>query len=275
VSDANSRKILTLIYQPLYIRDPQTLEIIPWLAEKLPVFEKNKLAYTVKLKKAKWSDGSPFTADDVVFTRNLFNTFKMPRYYSRWQVVEKIDVIDPHTLVFYLKQPSAIFLSRVLTAPMVSRKEWEPIVDQALQTEKPLRTLQNHVVKSPLGCGPFMLTEYKKGAYVHMRRNPHFFGQGLKIAGTDLGPHVNGILFKIYGTSDVAVLALKKGDIDMYWWEIQPGYVKGLKEHPYVRIFLNKKSALYYMGFNVRKPPFNNKILRRGVPPLIEKVFIF
>jgi ABC-type transport system substrate-binding protein len=274
VSDANSRKILSLIYQPLYVRDPQTLKIIPWLAKEDPVFDKEKLTYTVKLKKAKWSDGSDFTADDILFTRNLFARFKMPRYHSRWKVIKKIDVINKHTIVFYLKEPNAIFLSRVLTAPIVSRKEWEQIASDALKTEKPLRSLQNHIVKNPLGTGPFMLAEYKKGAYVYMKKNPYFFGAGRKIAGHDLGPYIDGILFKIYGTGDVAVLALKKGDIDMYWWDIQPGYVRDLKTQPDIRVFLNKKSALYYMGFNVRKPPFDDKTLRQAIATLIDKEFI-
>jgi len=273
-SDANSRKILSLIYQSLYIRDPRTLKMIPWLAEDNPVFDQAKLTYTVKLKKAKWSDGSDFTANDVIFTRNLFARFKVPRYYRRWQVINKIEAVDLHTIIFYLEKPNAIFLSRVLTAPMVSQKEWEGIANQALKTEKPLRTLQNHIVETPLGTGPFMLAEYKKGAYIYMKKNPYFFGTGRKIAGHVLGPYINGILFQIYGTSDVAVLALKKGDIDMYWWDIQPGYVKDLKAQPDIQVFINKKSALYYMGFNVRKPPFNDKTLRQAVATLIDKEFI-
>jgi ABC-type transport system substrate-binding protein len=273
-SDANSRKILTQIYQPLYTRDPKTLKMIPWLAEQDPIFNKEKLSYTVKLRNAKWSDGTNFTSDDVVFTRKLFLDFKIPRYASKWKVIKEIDVIDDHTLVFYLKKPSAIFLSRVLTAPMVSRKEWEPIADKAKKTEKPLRSLQNHIIETPLGTGPFMMAEYRKGAYVYMKKNPYFFGTGKKIANYRLGPYVDSILFKIYGTSDVAILALKKGDIDMFWWDIQPGYVKDLRAQPHIQVFLNKKSALYYMGFNLRKPPFDDKILRQAIATLINKEFI-
>ncbi|MCK5099498.1 MAG: ABC transporter substrate-binding protein, partial [Desulfobacteraceae bacterium] len=273
-SDANSRKILSQIYQPLYTRDPKTLKIIPWLAKEDPVFNKEKLSYTVKLRAAKWSDGSNFTADDVVFTKKLFLDFKIPGHGSKWKTIKKIDVIDDHTLVFYLKKPSAIFLSRVLTAPMVSRKEWESVAVRAKKTEKPLRTLQNHIVESPLGTGPFILADYKKGAYIYMKKNPYFFGTGKKIAEFILGPYVDSILFKIYGTSDVAILALKKGDIDMFWWDIQPGYIKDLKEQPNIKVFLNKKSALYYLGFNLRKPPFDDKILRQAIATLINKEFI-
>ena len=273
-SDANSRKILSLIYQPLYIRDPNTLEMIPWLAKEDPVFNEKELSYTVKLREAKWSDGSEFTSEDVLFTKNLFFDFKMPRYYSKWKSIKKIEALDKHTIVFYLSKPSAIFLSRVLTAPMVSKKEWGQVAAKALETEKPLRSIQDHVVEKPLGTGPFTLFEYKKGAYLHMKKNPHFFGTGKTIANLLLGPYVDSILYKIYGTSDVAILALKKGEIDYYWWDIQPGYLKDLKEQDNIKLFFNKKSALYYMGFNVRKLPFSDKKLRQAIATLISKEFI-
>jgi len=273
-TDSNSRKILSLIYQSLYTRDPETLEMIPWLASEHPVFDKEKLTYTVKLRQAKWSDGSDFTSDDVLFTKKFFFDFKIPRYYSKWKAIKKLEAIDKHTVVFHLKKPSAIFLSRVLTAPMISKKEWESVAQEAVKAEKPLKFLQDHSIKNPLGTGPFTLFEYKKGAYLHMKKNPHFFGTGKRIAKHDLGPYVDSILFKIYGTSDVAILALKKGDIDMYWWDIQPGYLEDLKKESDIKIFLNKKSALYYMGFNVRKEPFNDKALRQSVAIVIDKDFI-
>lgn len=273
-TDSNSRKILSQIYQPLFTRDPQTLEMIPWLAKKEPVFDEKNLKYTVKLRQAKWSDGSEFTSKDVLFTKKLFFDFKIPRYYSKWKIIEKLVAVDKHTVEFYLKKPSAIFLSRILTAPMVSEKEWGDIAAKALKAEKPLKFLQDYSIENPLGTGPFTLFEYKKGAYLHMKKNPHFFGKGVTIADHTLGPYVDSILFKIYGTSDVAILALKKGDIDMYWWDIQPGYLEGLKKEPGITVFLNKKSALYYMGFNLRKPPFDDKVLRQSIAMVIDKEFI-
>ncbi len=273
-SDANSKKIISLIYQPLYRRNPETMEMMPWLAADAPVFDKETRSYTVRLKHARWSDGTLFTARDVVFTRNLFMQFKVPRYYSRWKTVKDITVKDRHTVVFYLKKPSAIFLSRILTAPMVSEKEWGDVAERALKTEKPLGTLRNHKVDNPLGTGPFVLDTYKKGAFVYMKQNPYFFGRGRQVAGKTLGPHVDSLLFKIYNTSDVAVLALKKGDIDMFWWEVQPGYVADLKKQDNVAVFRNKKSAMYFMGFNVRKSPFDDRILRQATATLIDKEFI-
>ncbi|MDD9300910.1 MAG: ABC transporter substrate-binding protein [Desulfobacter sp.] len=273
-TDANSRKILTQIYQPLYNRHPETLEIIPWLAAEDPVVDADGLTYTIALRKAKWSDGSDFTSDDVLFTRQLFFDFKIPRYYSKWKIIETLEAPDPHTLVFHLKKPSAIFMSRVMTAPIVSRREWEAVAKDAMTKEKPLRSLQDHEVVTPMGTGPFMLSEYKKGAYIHMQKNPYFFGTNKTIGGHLLGPYVEDVLYRVYGTSDVAILALKKGDIDYYWWDIQPGYIKDLKEQDNVDLYFNKKSALYYLGFNLRQPPFNDRALRRAIATVIDKKFI-
>jgi len=273
-TDINSRNILSQIYQPLFLRHPKTLEIIPWLAKEEPVFDEAALTYTIHLRKAKWSDGSDFTSEDVLFTKQLFFDFKIPRYYSKWKIIEKLEAPDAHTVVFHLKEPSAIFMSRVMTAPMVSKKEWGPVAKNALTKEKPLRILQDFQVEKPLGTGPFILHEYEKGAYIHMTKNPYFFGEGKNIAGFDLGPYVDNLLFNIYGTTDVAILALKKGDIDYYWWDIQPGYIQDLEENADIDLHFNKKSALYYLGFNLRRPPFDDKILRQAVATVVDKQFI-
>jgi ABC-type transport system substrate-binding protein len=168
----------------------------------------------------------------------------------------------------------AIFVNRSLTIPIVSEKEWAAVVEQVRTREKPLAALLQYPVTAPLGTGPFTLVQWRPGAFLHIQKNSHFFGDGLTIAGRTLGPFIDTILFKIFGTSDVAMLALKKGTIDMYWQGIQPGYIESLQRRPDVRIFSTERSALYYMGFNVRKPPFDDPLLRRAVAVLVDKDFI-
>ncbi|MCP4669530.1 MAG: ABC transporter substrate-binding protein, partial [Deltaproteobacteria bacterium] len=273
-SDRWSNKVLSQIYQRLYIRDPETLAFVPWLAEEDPVYNEADLSYTVKMRPATWSDGSDLTSEDVAFTGRIIQEFKIPRYLSKWKFIKKIETPDRHTVKFYLKKPKAIFLSRTLTTPIVQKKQWMHILEEARKTEKPLMKLLNHRVEKPVGSGPFALKEWKQGAYLFLERNEHFFGKGRKIKGRLLGPYVKGIIFKIFGTSDAAILALKKGSVDMFWWSIQPGYLEDLKKKKDIHIFSNEKSGLYYMGFNVRKPPFNDASLRRAIATLIDKDFI-
>ena len=273
-SDANSRKVLSLIYQPLYMTDPDTLNMVPWLAASMPVYDADALAYTITLRSARWSDGSPFTSRDVAFTGRLIQSFKVPRYASKWRFIRRIDTPDDRTVVFHLKKPMAAFLSGTLATPMVQEKEWAAVADRAKTTEKPLATLINHRVDHPVGTGPFLLDQWRRGAFLHLKRNPFFFGSQQTINGRRLGPFVDDLVYTVFGTSDVAILALKKGSIDMFWWPIQPGYMADLQRQRNIRVFTNEKSALYFMGFNLRRPPFNEPILRRAVAHLIDKDFI-
>jgi ABC-type transport system substrate-binding protein len=272
--DRWSLKVLGLIYQPLYIRSPDTLKLIPWLAADKPVFDAESLSYTVKIRPAKWSDGTELTSADVAFTGRFIKEFRVPRYLSKWKFIKKIETPDKHTVKFYLEKPKAIFLTRTLTTPIVQEKEWTKIIEVARKAKKPLVTLLNHKIENPVGSGPFVLKDWRQGAYLFLQKNELFFGKGQKISDRLLGPYIDGIIFKIYGTSDAAILALKKGSMDMFYWGIQPGYIEDLKASPDIQLFNNERSALYYMGFNVRKPPFKDVNLRRVVATLIDEEFI-
>ena len=273
-SDIWSNNVLKLIYQPLYTHEPQNLDLIPWLAESMPVYDKANCTYLVKLKPCNWSDGSPFTAHDVVFTAQLIKKFKIPRFYSKWKFVTKIEALDDHTVRFTLKEPKAMFLSRTMTTPIMAKKQWQPVAEKALKTKKPLASLLQAEVKIPLGAGPFKLKEWREGVYIYLVNNEQFFGRGKKIAGRKLGPYIKGLLFKVYGISDAAILALRKGAVDMYWNGIQPGYLKEIEKDPSLEFFISKKSALYFFGFNLRKKPFSDLAFRKAIAYLIDKEFI-
>lgn len=273
-SDRWSSKVLGLIYQPLFIRDPGTLKLVPWLAEEYPVFDSENLCYTVKLREVKWSDGTEFTSADVAFTGRIINEFKIPGLSAYWKFIKKIETPDKRTVRFYLEKPMAVFLTRTLATQIVQEKEWLKVAEEARKTGKPLKSLRNQEIKNPVGTGPFVLKDWRQGAYLFLQKNKYFFGTGKEINGRMLGPFIDGVIFKVYGTSDAAILAMKKGSIDMFWWGIQPGYIDDLKGQSDIQLYSNEQSALYYMGFNVRKPPFDDVNLRRAVATLIDKDFI-
>lgn len=273
-TDAWSSRVIKLIYEPLYIPEPKKLDMIPWLAAAAPVYDAQKLTYTIKLRKAKWSDGSDFTAEDVAYTVHLIQHYKVAKFASRWKYVTKTEVLDRHTIRFTMKKPYAPFVVRTLTTPMVQKKQWEAIAAAADATKKPNTSLRRHDVKTPMGTGPFMLKEWRKGVYLDLKANPHFFGRGQTIADMKLGPHITSMLIKVYGTSDAAILALRKGDIDFYWNSIQSGFVGDLKADKDIKLFTSKKSGVYYFGFNLRKAPFNDLAFRQAVAYIIDKEFI-
>jgi len=273
-SDRWSRKVLEQLYQPLYIREPKGVKLVPWLAEDNPVYDPVMLSYTIKLRPAKWSDGSELTSEDVAFTGRFIKEFRVPLFYPNWSFIQKIETPDKHTVRFYLKEPKAIFLTRTLTTPVVQKRGWLQAAANARKTENPLRQLLAYPVEKPVSSGPFVLNNWKAGASLFLERNTHFFGKGQTIDGQVLGPYIDGIFFKIFPNSEAAVSALKKGEIDMLGWGIPPEHLEGLLENQSIEFYLNERSALHYIGFNVRTIPFSDINFRRAVATLIDRDYL-
>ncbi|MFZ5587110.1 MAG: ABC transporter substrate-binding protein [Thermodesulfobacteriota bacterium] len=272
--DAWSSHVQNLLYQPLFLRNPADLKPVPWLAAEPAVFDAATLSYTVRLRPARWSDGSPLDAGDVVFTAEVIKKLQVPRFASLWAALKNVEALAPDTVRFTLARPDASFASRALGVPILARSQWEPIVHQCMQTKRPLASLLQARVDQPLSSGPFAFAEWRKGVYVYLKRNPHFFGQGLTIAGRELGPRIEGVVFKVYGTSDAAILGLRKGSIDYYWNNIQPGYLRQLTADPAIKLYTSQKSALYFLGFNLRRQPTADPAFRAATAMLIDKHFI-
>ena len=275
-SDVWSWNVLGFFHdETLYTLSPETFEIIPWLAEGRPDYDSSSNTCVVHLKKGvEWEDGTPFTAEDVVFTAQVFLEFKVPRYISDWDFVTKVEAIDAYTVRFTLKEPYAIFFTGTLMSLIVPKHIWEPVIKKARDSENPLTTLLQYEVTKPVGMGPFKFVEWRKGSYVKLACNPHYFASGKEVKGREVGPFTDEILFKIYRTTDTAILALQKGELDYIWWPIQPGFVERLIRDERIEVTQNPENGLKYLAFNFRKAPFNDIKFRQAVAYLIDKEFI-
>lgn len=91
-TDSWTKKLIKLIYQPLYLIDPETSNLIPWLAADRPIYDPERKTVTFHLRQMKWDDGTEFNAEDVVFTANVFKRFKSPRYHANWEFVKNIEL---------------------------------------------------------------------------------------------------------------------------------------------------------------------------------------
>jgi ABC-type transport system substrate-binding protein len=273
-SDVWSWNVIGWFYETLYTREPITKKVIPWVADGYPEYGK-KFAI-VKMKKGiTWEDGTPLTAEDVKFTADIFLEFKVPRYYSDWEFVEKVEVLDKYKLKFYIKYDcTPLLLENTLLSIILPKKVWEPIVKVARKKEEPLKYLLEYTFEKPLSCGPFLFSEWKKGSYIKIKARKNYFFKNTKVANKRVGPFYDGILFKIYGTTDAAIMALKKGEIDYFYWPVEPGFVSDLKKEKNITVVVSDDNGFFYVGFNLRKKPFSDINFRRAVCTLIDKDFI-
>ncbi|RME51723.1 MAG: ABC transporter substrate-binding protein, partial [Caldilineae bacterium] len=99
------------ILEPLFILNYQTGEFIPWLGESFEANETNDV-WVLKLREGvEWSDGEPFTADDVVFTIQMLidNAPELGDSAAMKDWVASVEKIDDHTVQFNLTRPNPRF----------------------------------------------------------------------------------------------------------------------------------------------------------------------
>jgi ABC-type transport system substrate-binding protein len=296
-TDAWTKRVIGLLYQPLYIREPDTLALVPWLAKGQPIFDAQRKTLTIHLRQMKWDDGSEFGAEDVVFTGETLRKFRVPKYYDHWKFVEKIEALDKRTVQLTINRPLAILYTRTLKSWIVQKKQWEPLIRKAekrlkeiTETQKSrgkgdekaleaglqegLKVIRTHVVTRPIGLGPFKFKTWKAGSYIQLLKNDLFFGRGQEIGGRELGPFIEGVIFKIYDSQGGATSALEKGDIDFLWKGISHGFVRDLMQNPDIKVQHTLDNGYQYLAFNLRKAPMSDPAFRQALAYLIDKDFI-
>ncbi|PIU68117.1 MAG: ABC transporter substrate-binding protein [Armatimonadetes bacterium CG07_land_8_20_14_0_80_40_9] len=273
-SDVWSWNVMGWFYESLYIREPISKKVIPWVAEGYPQFS-GKAAIVKMKREITWDDGTPLTAWDVKFTADLIMDFKIPRYISDWEFIEKVEVVDDYTLKFTLKVGcTPLFQVGTLMSIIVQKKAWEKLVQQAKESKAPLRTLLDYQVKRPVSAGPFSFSEWVKGSYLKIVARKDYWAKGKEVAGRKTGPFYDGILYKLYGTTDTAILALRKGEIDFIYWPIEPGFVAELSKEEKITVTTSPDNGFFYLAFNLRKRPYNDLSFRKAFAYMVDKEFI-
>ena len=260
----------------LYRTAPASGKYIPFLADGDLQYDDAANTAIVKLKKGiTWHDGTELTAEDIKFTVDLMKEFKVPNYKDSVDIIAKIEAPDKYTLKYHLTKKNANFFNKTMKMIILQKRKWSPIAQDAKTKEDPTKYLTQYQIKKPMGAGPFKFVEWKKGSYILLEKNPDWFftnyslpmGQGtLKY---DL--KVDKILFKFYASSELRMLALKKGDID----------IGGISIADKDDFQANKKMTIIewgndwtdFLGFNCSKAPFNDPAFRKAVHYLIDKEF--
>lgn len=158
-----------------------------------------------------WSDGKPLTAHDVVFTfKTIMNPkVPVPAVRSGTDKLRWVHAYDDHTVVFFHKEALATNISNMLF-PILPKHIYEKSVD-----EDPTLLNSSHHVKQeaqPLCSGPYTLKKHVRGQEIILERREGYYLHDGKMVRQK--PYFKTIRFNIIEDRSVALLALKKGDLD-------------------------------------------------------------
>ncbi len=146
-----------------YIDPDEGIEGEPWinlLAAEPPIYNEDYTEMTVKLREGiYWSDGVPFTADDVVFTVETLKARPEMTWGAYMQVnVEEVKKVDDYTVVFKLKKPNGrfhtVFTVRWAACYIMPKHIFEKAEDPVAFDFNP-----------PIGTGPYVLKSYDPNGY--------------------------------------------------------------------------------------------------------------
>ncbi|MFD1176566.1 peptide-binding protein [Paenibacillus puldeungensis] len=245
INDTSSGDLEQFLFAKLYdLNRNGDVTAEPWsLAAEAPKISEDGKTYTVKLKdSAKWSDGQPVTADDIIFT---INTIRNPEAgapgISLYDKVDKIEKVDDKTVNIKLKQVHAPF-QYALVAEMVPAHVLKDVPVKELQKNAfgtdPAKTVTS---------GPWKWTSWKQGDSHVLDTNPNYWGE--------VKPHISQIIYKIYADQNTEVQALLKGDTD-HISAIPVTQVKAVEAKGEINI-IEKPGAQYeYLQFNFNKKNF-------------------
>jgi peptide/nickel transport system substrate-binding protein len=170
-------------------------ELFPALAESHQISD-DGLTYTFKLRDAKFSDGSPITAEDVAFSYTRMRFQKDSAYAGPFTALEKTEAADGNTVVMHLNKTFTPFIQNVeiWNSGIVSKAAVEKMGDEQF-------------AQTPVSSGPFRLVEWKKGDRVILEKNPHYYRAGL--------PYLDGLEIIYVPDDNTRVSMLRAGEIDM------------------------------------------------------------
>jgi peptide/nickel transport system substrate-binding protein len=254
-ADPASLRASAPLFPNLYQANPD-MSISPDLAASMPSLSDDRKSWTVRLRhNARWSDGQPITADDVLATVAIQrNPALVTDVVFDWSGLAKVSKVDTYTVRFDLTSPYAPFLANSLTMFVVPAHIYGAI-DVAKMGADPISQ------QPSVTGGPFRFEKRNKDQ-VDLVANPDYY------AGR---AHLDRMVFKILPDATAAANALANGDIG---WEpdLSASALDKLKGSSGVKVVEYPDLSFYDVRFNDRSTHlFGDKLVRQAFAYAIDK----
>ncbi|RMD45180.1 MAG: ABC transporter substrate-binding protein, partial [Aquificota bacterium] len=212
--ETTSTAVINPLFNGLTKTNVKTLLPEPDLAESWEV-DKTGTKWIFHLRKnARWFDGKPVTADDVVFTYNeIYYNPNIPSSSKDILTVEGkkfiVKKIDDYTVKFTIPKPFAPFLQAVGQPVLPKHILEKSVKDKTFTSTWGINTKPEKLI----GTGPYKLKEYVIGQYAVYERNPYYWERDKK--GQKL-PYITKVKAQIIGDPDVRLIKFETGETDYY-----------------------------------------------------------
>ena len=249
------------VYEPLVTRD-RAYKLAPSLATDWKQTSPTVWRFNLR-KGVEFHDGTPFTADDVIFSyeRAKGEGSDMKSYVGQ---IKEIKKIDAHTLDFVLNNPFPI-LPELFTQWHIMSKKWCE-TNQAVKPVDRRKGIENAASFRANGTGPYRVRERQPNVRTTFTRNGNYWG---KIDG-----NVDEVIFNVIGNDATRVAAMLSGEVDV----MEPVPVQDvprIKAAPGLQVLQGPELRVIFLGMDQKrdelqfssvkgKNPFKDKRVRQA-----------
>ncbi|MDF2682392.1 MAG: hypothetical protein K0R47_3582 [Brevibacillus sp.] len=229
-------------------------KLIPNLAEKWENPDPLTYFYHIRTD-VKFQDGTPMTADDVIFSMERIRDPKTASYVAwLYENVDKIEKTDEWTVKVTLTQPDAQwkFAGATTACHVISKKYFEAHKDNFGKPEGGL-----------MGTGPFKFASWQTGSEIVLEKNPDYWNK-------EGGPYLDKVVLKVIPEGTTRVTGLKTGQINMAInlpLDLVP-VVDGMDNVQVTKVdsFMND-----YIAFNTQVKPLDDVKVRQAINYALDK----
>ena len=243
--------LITVLGEGLVQCSSDGKKIEPCLAEKWEV-SKDNLTYTFHLLSGvMFSIGAALTADDCVYCLKRARDTKSSQWAFSLADVKDITAKDAATVEITLKGPSAAFLSdlAMFNASIMPKAYCESAGDTGLS-------------QKPIGTGPYMLSEWKKGESVTFKKNPYYWQSGK--------PKSDEIKFTVVSDDNSRLMQLQSGTIDVDA-AVPCNLMKTISANPKLEAKEYPSTMVYYVTLNTTKDSLKDVKVRQALEYATDK----
>jgi peptide/nickel transport system substrate-binding protein len=216
--------------------------------------------FTFKLRKGvKFSDGTPFDARVVKWTIDRNAAIEGDPSWLITDFVKSVEVVDPYTVKFILKNPVAFFPKLLANPPYYPLSpNTFPEGSKGVYVKDPSE-LKGGVLS---GLGTYTMTSFKRDEEIVLDYNPNYWGKA---------PAYKKVIIRYFADATTMRLALEKGEVDLVYKSLNPSDINDLSKNSKLTVFKNQGPFIRYLAFETSESVFKDKKLRQAITSLLNR----
>ncbi|PIE15307.1 MAG: ABC transporter substrate-binding protein [Rhodobacterales bacterium] len=229
--------------------------------------ERSWVEFTLR-KEAKFSDGSPLTVEDVIWSFETLGRSGHPRYKSAWEKIAKIEATGERKLRFTFNVQDRELALIVGMRPILKKAQWDG------------KDFADSSLEAPITTAPYVIGDFEPGRYLELNRNPDYWGKNLPLRrGSN---NFDQIRLEFFGDAGVLFESFKAGVTDVMretnankWYSLYD-FITGAPKARFTKSIIphQRPTGITGLVMNTRKPVFADWRVREAMSRAFNYEFI-